>query len=168
MELIQTEINSCVCFSVKGCLYLWFRLIYCAEFLNIFSWMIEVVLSIPFPGCSRVVTVYLNNNVGTDSEIYQIMTHLCQRRNCQGVCLLFVCGFLISCLLLLPLSSLHSKFPFLITVRKFTKSYMQINHKMTLRHHQHDFYLCRCATTYPQIVLLLHWARSSQGRWSGY
>lgn len=69
-----------------------------------------MVLSIPFPGCSRVVTVYLNNNVGTDSEIYQIMTHLCQRRNCQGVCLLFVCGFLISCSLLPPLSSRNSPF----------------------------------------------------------
>lgn len=122
--LIQSQLRqkqSPVCdFSVKGCLYLRFRLIYCAEFLNVFSWMIEVVLSIPFPGCSRVVTVYLNNNVGTDSEIYQIMTHLCQRRNCQGVCPAFcvrLSNFIPSPSLLSPLIS---KFSSPVAARKFT------------------------------------------------
>lgn len=147
--MIQSQFRqkwSPVCdFAVKGCLYLWFRLIYCAEFLNVFSWMIEVVLSIPFPGCSRVVTVYLNNNVGTDSEIYQIMTHFCQRRNCQGVCLLFVCGFLISCSLLPPLSSRNS--PFL----SLSESLSDITcKKINFIQHQHEFDLCRCAITYPK------------------
>lgn len=39
-----------------------------------------VVLCVLFPGCSRVVTVYVNNNTGPGPEIYQIMTRLCQKR----------------------------------------------------------------------------------------